>query len=227
MPHSYKNNKYWELCCLPRRQSWCQAAPGRLPGRRWTCLQKQSFLDLASENGEKKASVGEGGFHTGCTWKAGRRKGRLNAALISQLGWATGANSMTLAKMRGITLIFNSNYASLSSLTEEFWFFNGILDIPQILQKFVIFHLEVLQCFLKLLLIYSILLLLSSLPTDQLDYILCDKCELRVLGTLVCSPKGQHNRDLGLRGQWMKYVVIFTGLSGFYSSDIVFFVFGY
>lgn len=123
----------------------------------------------------KKAAVSEGGFHTGCTWKAGRCKGRLNAALISELGWATGANSMSLVKMRGITLIFNSNHASLSSLTEEFWFFNKNLDIPQILQKFVIFHLEVLQHFLKLLLIYSTLLSLSSLPTDQLDYILCDK----------------------------------------------------
>lgn len=94
MPHSYKNNKYGELCCLPRRQSWCQAAPGRLPGRSWTWLQKQSFLDLASENGEK-------GF---CEWRRfshrlhmkGRQMQRKAECCTDLTAWgATGENPMT------------------------------------------------------------------------------------------------------------------------------------
>lgn len=196
MPHSYKNNKYWELCCLPRRQSWCQAAPGRLPGRRWTWLQKQSFLDLASETGEK-------GF---CEWRRfshrlhmkGRQMQR-EAECCTDLtaGVSYRAKpSDSLLEMRGITLIFNSNYASLSSLTEEFWFFNRNLDTPQILQKCVVFHLEVLQCFLKLSLIYSMLLSLSSLPTDQLDYILCDKCQLS-FGNPCLQHKRTTQQELG------------------------------
>lgn len=177
MPHSYKNNKYWELCCLPRRQSWCQAAPGRLPGRRWTCLQKQSFLDLASENGEKGFCEWRGFSHR--LYMKGRQMQRKAECCTDLIAWVSyrGKLNDSFVKTRGITLVFISNYASLSSLTEESWFFNKNLDIPQILQKFDIFHLEVLQCFLKLL-IYSMLLLLSSLPADQLDCILCDKCEL-------------------------------------------------
>lgn len=166
MPHSYKNNKDWELCCLPRRQSWCQAAPGRLPGRRWTWLQKQSFLDLASENGEK-------GF---CEWRRfshrlrmkGRQMQRKAECCTDLTAWVSyrGKLNDSLVKMRGVTLISSSNYASLTSLTEEFWFFDRNFGILRVLQKFAIFHLEVLQCFLKLLLIDSMLLLLSSLPKD-------------------------------------------------------------
>lgn len=82
----------------------------------------------------------------------------------------------SLVKMREVTIIISSNYAS--SYMEEFQFFSRNLDIPQILQKFVISHLEMLQHLLELPLIHSILLLLSSLPTDRRDHIQRDKCEV-------------------------------------------------